>query len=512
MTKPHPPARATRREWTGLAVLALPCVLYSMDMTVLNLALPTLSAELRPSASELLWIVDIYGFLLAGFLVTMGTLGDRIGRRRLLLSGAVGFGFASVLAACATSTGTLIASRALLGIAGATIAPSTLSLIRHIFQDAGQRSVAIGVWVTSYSVGSVIGPLVGGVMLAHFGWGSVFLLGVPVMLLLLVLGPWLLPEFRNPSAGRPDLGSAVLSLAAVLAVIHGVKRWAEQGAGWPAFVSLTAGLAFGAAFVRRQRRAADPLMDFGLFRLPVFSASLAAYGLSCFAVLGVFLFVSQYFQVVLGCTPLQAGLWTLPWSAGFIVGALAAPAAARRIEPAWVMCGGLVAAALGFALLTLAGTQGGLPIVIGATVVSALGLSPVFTLANDLVVGTAPPERAGTASSISETGAELGGALGIALLGCVGAASYRGVMAAAPVPAGLSSGAWEAAWVGIGPALSIAKDLPAPQARAVTDTAREAFMHGLQAVGLISALLMGATALLFAWTVRRAQVTSGHAG
>src|SRR5829696_7253088 len=226
---PHtaPPRRATRREWIGLAVIALPCLVYAMDLTVLTLAVPSLSVDLRPSSTELLWIVDIYGFLVAGFLITMGTLGDRIGRRRLLLIGAAAFGAASVVAAFASNPEMLIASRALLGVAGATLAPSTLSLIRSMFHDPEQRTVAIGIGVTSFSSGAAIGPLVGGVLLEHFWWGSVFLLSVPVMALLLVLGPFLLPEFRDPQAGRLDLTSAALSLAAVLAVIYGMKQIAQ---------------------------------------------------------------------------------------------------------------------------------------------------------------------------------------------------------------------------------------------------------------------------------------------
>src|SRR5687768_13525191 len=223
------PARAGKREWIGLAAIALPCLLYAMDLTVLNLAVPKLSADLKPSSTQLLWIIDIYGFLVAGSLITMGTLGDRIGRRRLLMIGAVAFGVASVLAAFSRSAEMLIATRAVLGLAGATLAPSTLSLIRNMFLDADQRRVAIGVWITSYSVGAAIGPLVGGVLLEHFRWGSVFLIGVPVMVLLLVIGPSLLPEYRDPNAGRLDLLSAAMSLAAVLLVIYGLKKTAEDG-------------------------------------------------------------------------------------------------------------------------------------------------------------------------------------------------------------------------------------------------------------------------------------------
>ncbi|KGM33212.1 MFS transporter, partial [Inquilinus limosus] len=411
--------RATRREWIGLAVIALPCLLYSMDLTVLNLAVPTLTEDLRPSAAQLLWIVDIYGFLVAGSLITMGTLGDRIGRRRLLMIGAAVFGLASLLAAFANSAETLIAARALLGVAGATVAPSTLSLIRNMFHDPGQRTVAISVWVTSYSIGGAIGPLLGGVMLQHFWWGSVFLLAVPVMGLLLIVAPILLPEYRDPQAGRLDLASAALSLVAVLAAIYGVKALAEHGPGWPPLLWILAGLAVGAVFIRRQARLADPLIDLRLFRSPGFAAALAVNVLGLFAVFGTFLFVAQYLQLVLGLSPLEAGLWTLPSSLAFVAGSMLTPMALRRTRPVVLMTGGLLLAALGFLALTLVDHVSGPALLAVAAVVFATGLSPVFTLTTDLIVGAAPPERAGSAAAISETGAEFGGALGIAVLGCV---------------------------------------------------------------------------------------------
>ena len=337
MTSSAPPPRAGRREWIGLAVIALPCLLYSMDLTVLNLAVPQLSADLKPSSSQLLWIVDIYGFLIAGSLITMGTLGDRIGRRRLLLIGAAAFGAASVLAAFSTSAEMLIAARALLGIAGATLAPSTLSLIRSMFVDPAQRTVAIGVWVTSYSVGGAIGPLLGGILLEYFWWGSVFLLGVPIMVLLLVVGPVLLPEFRDPEAGRLDLLSAAQSLAAVLLVIYGLKKLAQDGMSWPPALSIVTGLAIGVLFVHRQRRLTHPLIDLRLFRDPAFSASLATYTLGTLVAFGVYIFIAQYLQLVLGLSPLQAGLATVPSMAAYVVGSMVVPAIARRVRPAYVM-------------------------------------------------------------------------------------------------------------------------------------------------------------------------------
>jgi DHA2 family multidrug resistance protein-like MFS transporter len=303
---------ATRREWIGLAVIALACLLYAMDLTVLTLAVPALSADLHPSGTELLWIVDVYGFLVAGFLITMGTLGDRIGRRRLLLIGAGAFGGASVVAAFSSSPAMLVASRAVLGVAGATLAPATLSLIRGMFADERQRTLAIGIWVTSFSAGAALGPLVGGLLLEHFRWGSVFLLAVPVMAPLLVVGPRLLPEDKDPMPGRLDPVSAGLSLVAVLAVIYGVKAIATAGVGVASAAPVVAGLAVGAAFVDRQRRLAAPMIDLGLLRRPAFRLALAANTLGFAVVFGIDVFVAQYLQLVLGYSPLKAGLWSVP--------------------------------------------------------------------------------------------------------------------------------------------------------------------------------------------------------
>ena len=493
--------RAGRREWVGLAVIALPCLLYSMDLTVLFLAVPHLSAALQPSSTQLLWITDIYGFLLAGSLITMGTLGDRIGRRRLLLAGAAAFGAASILAAFSTSPGMLIAARALLGVAGATLAPSTLSLLRTMFDDPRQRTVAISVWITSFSAGAAIGPLLGGVLLERYWWGSVFLLAVPVMALLLVVGPLLLPEYRDPSAGRLDLGSAGLSLAAVLLVIWGLKQLAQDGPGWPPTLSILAGLAVGVVFVRRQQTLADPLLDLSLFRSPAFSAALTANILDFFVAFAALLFIAQYLQLVVGLSPLQAGLWMLPSSLGFIVGSLLTPLLVRRARPALVMAAGMVLAAVGFGLLTQLDPAAGLAVLVAGSVAFSLGSAPMTTLATDLMVGTAPPERAGAASGISETSSEFGGALGIAVLGSIGSAVYRGQMTDA-VPAAVPGEAAAAARDTLGGAVAAANQLPDQLGAALLDTAREAFTHGLQLTFAISATVAIGIAVLVATRLR----------
>jgi DHA2 family multidrug resistance protein-like MFS transporter len=496
--------KAGRREWVGLAVLALPCLLYAMDLTVLNLAVPQLSSDLAPSSAQLLWIVDIYGFLVAGLLVTMGTLGDRIGRRRLLLIGAAAFAVASVVAAYSTSPGRLIAARALLGVAAATLAPSTLSLIRNMFLDPRQRTVAVSVWITSFSVGGAVGPLVGGVLLEWFWWGSVFLIAVPVMALLLVLGPMLLPEFRDPHAGRLDPGSVALSLAAVLAAIYGLKQLAQDGLGLPPVGFILAGLLVGVGFVRRQRRLADPLVDVRLFANRAFSAALTTNLLSFFVGFGALLFTAQYLQLVLGLSPLEAGLWSLPSSAAFILGSMATPLLVRRAPPAVVMAAGLALAAVGFGLLTRLDSATGLPLLVAGSVVFSLALAPVDTLATDLAVGAAPPERAGAASAITETSAEFGGALGIAVLGVVGTAVYRGQMADG-VPAGVPDQAAAVARDTLGGAVTAAGQLPARSGAALLEAAQEAFTQGLHVTAAVSAAAALAFALLVVVLLRGAR-------
>jgi MFS transporter, DHA2 family, multidrug resistance protein len=499
--------RAGRREWIGLAVLALACLLYAMDLTVLHLAVPALSEDLRPSSAQLLWITDIYGFMIAGLLVTMGTLGDRIGRRRLLLIGAAAFGAVSVLAAFSTTPEMLIVSRALLGIAGATLAPSTLSLIFSMFHDHRQRTTAIGIWITSFSAGGAIGPVMGGVLLEHFWWGSVFLLTLPVMALLLVLGPRVLPEYRDPEAERLDLLSAALLLVAVLTATFGIKEVAQDGFSPLVVAAILVGLAVGVVFVWRQFRLADPMIDPRLFRVPEFNVSLATNLVGIFIAVGYFLFVAQYLQLVLGLSPLQAGLWSLPSAAGLILGSNLAPQLLRRVRPAYVIGAGLAMAAAGLVLLTRVGGSADLAILVVASCVISLGLAPVFTATTDLIVGSAPPERAGAASGISETGSELGGALGIAILGSIGVAIYRAGLADS-LPAGVPSQASAAARDTLGGAVGVAQQLPADLGAALLAASREAFTTGLQVTAGISAVVAVGIAVLATVMLRGVPTTA----
>ena len=501
------PRRAGTREWVGLAVLALACLLYVMDLTVLHLAVPSISEDLQPSSAQLLWIIDIYGFMVAGFLITMGTLGDRIGRRKLLLIGAAAFGAVSILAALSTSPEMLIISRALLGIAGATLAPSTLSLIFAMFEDPRQRSIAIGVWISAFSAGSAIGPVLGGILLEQFWWGSVFLLALPVMALLLVLGPIVLPEYKAPDAGRLDLISAALSLIAVLAVIFGLKQIAQDGVGALALGSVAVGLVAGVVWVRRQLTLADPMIDVRLFRIPRFSAALAVNFLAIFMAIGYFLFVAQYLQLVLGLSPLEAGLWSVPSAIGFVVGSNIAPRIVHRVRPAWIIGSGLALAAIGLAILTQVGGADGLAIIVLSSVVISLGFGPVFGLTTELIVGSAPPERAGAASGISETASELGGALGISILGSIGVAIYRAEVGDA-IPAAIPADAVAAARDTLGGATGVAAALPDELATTLLEVARTAFVHGMQVVAALSFVVAVAVAIVAIVALR--DVRSGH--
>ncbi len=485
------PVRAGRREWLGLAVLALPTILLGLDATVLHLAAPVLSTDLSPSSSQLLWIVDVYGFVVAGLLVTMGTVGDRIGRRRLLMIGAAGFLGASILAAFATGPELLIAARALLGLAGATLMPSTLSLLSNMFHDPDQRRLAIAIWMTNFMIGGMAGPLIGGVLLDHFWWGSVFLIGVPPLVVLLIAAPLLLPEFRNPQAGRIDLPSIVLSTGAIVAVVYAIKETAKGGLHLSTLVIALVGVALGWVFGHRQLRLSEPLVDLRLFRRAAFSASLGAQTFGLYVLAALQFLTVQYFQLVLSMSPLEAGLWMLPMMVTGIVGTLAAPWVVRHLRAGTAMTVGLVVAVPGLALMA---TAGRLPVVIGLAVVS-LGIQVVLALTYDVVVSSAPPERAGVASGMGETGTELGMALGIAIGGSLVTAAYR---AAVTVPAGAAASARDT----LGGAIAAAESLPGPVAQQLLASARDAYTDGVQLAVLMSAAIIAVLAVATAKLVR----------
>ncbi|MDX3229510.1 MFS transporter [Streptomyces sp. ME19-01-6] len=510
MTSSPVNSRAGRREWTAFAVLMLPLLLVSMDVSVLYFALPEISARLHPSAPQQLWIFDIYGFALAGLLITMGSLGDRIGRRKLLMMGAAAFGAASVAAAYADSAEMLIAARALLGVGGATLMPSTMALSRNLFQDPKQRATAIGIWSGAMAGGVALGSVLSGLMLSHFWWGSVFLINTPVMVLLLILAPVLVPEFKDPAPGRFDLLSVPLSMGAVLPVIYGLKEAAAHGFSGPRALWIAAGLLIGLVFVHRQRTHAHPMISPGLFRRRGFGSSIGLNLMASFAMMGSSLFTTQYLQSVLGKGPLEAALWSLLPSVMVGAAGPASAAIAQKVNRAYVIGSGFLVAAAGFGLLALADTDS-LWLVLIAAGVLASGIVTVMSLVTDMAMGTAPAEKAGSASSLLETGQEFGGALGMALLGVVGNAVYRHDMAdrlPADLPSGLPSEALDAARETLGGAAAVAGRLGGRAGGEVLGAAREAFTHGMQVAAVAGALVLVAAAALAAVALRHVRVAA----
>ncbi|WIM92596.1 MFS transporter [Actinoplanes oblitus] len=472
--------------WPGLIILMLPTLIVAMDLTALLLALPALAADLGASNVEQLWISDSYGLVVAALVITMGTLGDRIGRRRLLLIGAAGFAALSLLATTVTSPTPLILIRALLGVAGATLTPCTLALITNMFPDPRRRGRAIALWATAQFTGGALGPVLAGLLLQHFWWGSIFLLAVPPMLLLLLTGPFLLPEHRAPQAGRLDPASVALCLTGVLPLIYSLK---QGTAGGPTATTLTAAL-LGAAlttlFVRRQARLSTPLLDLRLFHDRTVTAVIIALVGAGIAMAGTGLLVTQYLQGVLGHSPAVAAVLFAPMGLGVAAGTMTAPWLARHLPTPTAIAAGLTLSALG-TLLLLAGS---LPAVLLGITVQALGTGPLFALGTGHLLAAVPPGRAGAAAALSETANYFGGSLGFALLGVLAAVIYRtGTHGTSDSLPG---------------ALATSRHLPAEQATLLLHDARAAFTTSLHVTTAVAALLLTAVALLV-HTSRRPQ-------
>ncbi len=422
--------KAKRKSWLGLSVLLLPTLVVSMDISILFLATPKLSMALEPTAEQLLWIIDIYGFMIAGFLLVMGSLSDRIGPRKLLMIGAGAFSIASVAAAFSTSPEMLIFARAILGIAGATLMPSTLALLSRMFVDPKQRSLAIGVWVTTMSVGISIGPLIGGLLLEFFWWGSVFLISVPFLALLIMTAPLLIPKHQSIQRGTIDLASVILSLTAMLLIVYGFKNLPVNGFNWHDILFIIIGLFLGIVFIFRQRNLKEPLVDVKLFKNPAFCTALFLMLFGMIAINGIEYLFPQFLQLVSGLSPFQAGLWTIPGALAVIISSMLAPILSRRISVAYVVGSGMLIAAIGFSLMALVESTSSFAILVVGLVIAQLGVAPILVLGTDLVVGAAPSRKSGSASAIAETSGELGVAFGIATMGSISNAVYRHSMAA----------------------------------------------------------------------------------
>ncbi|WP_354641286.1 MFS transporter [Kitasatospora camelliae] len=483
-----------RRAWIGLAVLLLPTLVLTMDMGVLFFAAPFIATDLRPSGTEQLWIMDMYSFLLAGLLIPMGALGDRFGRRRLLMCGAAAFAAASLVAAYADGAGQLIAARALLGVAGAVFGPSTLALIRNMFEEGRQRQTAIGAWSGVMMAGVTAGPVVGGLLLDHFWWGSAFLIAIPVMVLTLLAAPLLLPEYRAPKAGSFDLAGAVLSIATVMPAVYGIKSLAVDGWSLPPALALAGGLLAGAGLVARLRTAAHPLIDLGLFRIRTFSGAITVNTIAMFAMMGFTLFTSQYLQLVKGLSPLAASLWALLPSLGVGAAVGTFGALSGKVRPATLLTCGFLIGAAGFALMTTVRPDSPLALILVAAGVIAAGSVGTVTITADMVVSAAPAERAGAASATSETAQELGSSLGIALLGAAGAAIYKSRLEDA-LPVGLDADAARAARDTLGGAVTVAAQRGDAVGAQLLEAGRAAFAEGMHVAAVVGVVFLLAAAL-----------------
>ncbi|MFL4474527.1 MFS transporter [Paeniglutamicibacter sp. MACA_103] len=489
-----------RRRWAALAVLMFPVLLISVDNTVLSFAVPALSAALSPSGNQLLWIIDIYPLVLAGLLVPMGSLGDRFGRRRLLLVGSTGFAAVSAAAAFATNAEQLIAARALLGIFGAMLMPATLSLIRNIFTDPLERRKAIAIWAAGFSGGAALGPVVGGFLLEHFWWGSVFLLAVPMLVPLLVLAPALVPESRDPKPGAIDPLSIGLAIMTLLPIVYGIKEMTHGDSPLVPALAIAAGLAAGVAFTRRQLGRANPMLDVRLFANPSFASALAVNLLSIFALVGFIYFISQHLQLVAGYTPMMAGVLMLPGLALTVGFGLLAVRLTRRFAVKNVMVWGLGLNALAYGIVMLTGASGSVPMLMLAFGVLGAGVGLSETLSNDMALSAVPPAQAGAASAISETAYEVGSVLGTAVLGSILNAAYSRNVA---IPAQLGADAAETARQTLGGAHEVARGLGAPAADRLLESAAEAFDQGVVYTSAIAMVLALASAAIVAFALRR---------
>jgi MFS transporter, DHA2 family, multidrug resistance protein len=476
--------RARARDWVGLGLLAVPCMLISVNSNLLNLALPLLAAELRPSATQLLWISDIYVFLVAGLLLPMGLLADRFGRRRLLLLGAAVFGLASIGAALAGDPVSLLICRGLLGVGSAMLGPSTLSLIRSMFRVAAQRAMALGIWTASFALGGILGPLIGGVLIEAVSWRAIFLVTPVAMLVLLGLGPFTLPEYRSDRVRRVDVIGVALAVVGLLATTYAVKQLSAQVAPLGPVVTGVLGVGLLVAFLRRQRRVADPVLDLGLFRTRAYTVPLAGNALAFAVLYGTQLLIGQYLLAVLGLSPLAAGMWTIPSAAAYALGGLVAPRLRSRLDTGPLLAGGLAVSALGFGIVAAVGTTTGLLVLVLGSVVYSVGLAPVYQVTTDSAVAALPTDKAGVAGATLETVTNLGGAIGIALLGSLAGAVYR-----------TGTAATNTGTQTIGDAVARAARLSPAEAAQLVQAAEAAFVNGFRLVAALGAVLLLLTAV-----------------
>ncbi|MDQ0822659.1 DHA2 family multidrug resistance protein-like MFS transporter [Arthrobacter sp. V1I7] len=538
--------RAAWRDWLALSLLMFPVLLVAVDNTALTFALPAIARSLDASGVQLLWIVDAYPLVLAGLLVAMGSLGDRIGRRRLLFIGSTGFAAVSAVTAFAPSAEWLIAGRAGLGFFGAMLMPSTLSLIRNIFPEPNRRRLAVAIWAAGFSGGAALGPIFGGWLVEHFWWGAILLVAVPIILPLLALGPFLIPESRDPNPGRVDVPSIILSLLVMVPVVYGIKELATHGLSPAPLAAIGFGLLMGYVFIRRQRAllreglelrrpgriaagatapgatapgatapgvtsagatapgVTSPLLDVSLFGNRVFSTAITANVLALFSFNGFILFLAQHLQLLDGQSPSESGVAMVPALIATVAAGLLVVPLVRRIRPGFVVAGGLLLSAAGYGVVAFGDHGNGPALLLAALLILCLGVGTAETISNDLILGAAPAEKSGAAAAISETGYEIGSLLGTAILGSILTASYQGNLR---LPDGVAEAApaegVAQAQETLAGAVDLAQALPSPLTEAVTAAARAAFDSGVHVTAAIAMVLMAGASVLAAVVLRK---------
>jgi EmrB/QacA subfamily drug resistance transporter len=489
-----PPDLIHRRRWWTLVVLSISLVVISLDNTILNVALPSIAADLGASPSQLQWIVDAYMLVFAGTMLTAGALGDRFGRKRALTTGLLVFGTGSLLAALSANSTQLIASRALMGIGGALIMPSTLSILTAVF-PAEERGKAIGAWAAVTGIGIAVGPVAGGWLVEHADWHWVFLVNLPIVALALGLGRFLVPESRDPRQARIDLPGAALSIAGLTALLWGLIEAPARGWTSPAILG-----AFGAAvlalalFAAWELRTPTPMLDVRLFRNRRFSVASASIALAFFGLFGVLFATAQYLQNVHGFAPLKAGVWSLPVALGLVIGGPLAAKLSQRIGTKVTVAGGLATVAGGLLMYSTAEPGSGFALIGGAQVVLGLGMGLAMAPATDSIMGSVPIDRASVGSAMNDTVRLVGGALGVAVLGSLLASHYRDGMDGATQ--GLPESASATAHESIAGAGAVAERIGGTAGRALHDAAGVAFVDAMQVAMVVAAAVVLAGAAL----------------
>ena len=487
VTLPNP------RRWQILGVICLALFVIVMDNLIVNVALPTLARELGAGTSSLQWIVDAYTLVFAGLLLAAGGLGDRFGRKGALILGLAIFGTFSLIGALASTSGQLIAARAVMGVGAALIFPTTLAIAVNVFTDSRERAAAIGIWTAISGVAVALGPITGGWLLAHFSWGSVFLINVPISLITIVGAVMLVPDSKDPSAPKLDVAGLALSIAGVTLLVWSLIEAPRHG--WLS-VATVGGIAAAAAllalFVWWERRVRTPLLDVRLFKNMRFTAASLAITLGFFALFGFVFLVTQYMQLVKGYSALQAGIRTVPFAVAMGIAAVSAPLIVRRAGTKFVVSGGLLLMTAGFAIAATNDVSTPYRVIATAMVLMGFGLGSALTPATESILGSLPPAKAGVGSAVNDTTREVGGTLGVAVLGSIMASIYGTKIAHAlsktPLPAGVRTIAGDS----LTGALQVAQHLGGATGTSIAATARDAFVHAYQ----VGAIVTGAVALL----------------